>query len=172
MKKFFAKFSLKELVLYGVSILIALIGLVFLILGIVADNGPVDSELYKAQGSLPWRYLGFILMGIGAIFAIIVLCVFAKKIDRVTDRELRRKQRLSAMMSDIDKKEEIVVSEGKIVNETKKVEEKEAEVETKPVETPNEVKKEEPVINQPVEESKKEEPIINQPTDNKPSGDQ
>lgn len=148
------KLSLKELILYGVSALIALIGLIFLILGIVADNLGVTSSLYKVQSGFPWRYLGLILIAVAVIFAIIVLSVFAKKVDRISDREARRKQRLSAMMSDIEKQEEIVVSDGKIVEENKKVEEKEPEVETKPIEpapTPSVEKKEEPVINNPTD---------------------
>ena len=142
--KLLKKLSIKELVLYIISALIALIGLIFLILGVVADNLSVNDPLYLAQANFPWRYLGFILIGIAVIFAIIVLCVFAKKIDRVADRELRRKQRLSAMMSDIEK-EEIVVSEGKIVEEKHEEVKSEPEIEVKPV--VNEAKKEEPVIN-------------------------
>ncbi len=130
----FKKLSRKELVLYCSSIVVGIIGFVFLLLGIIADNLGVTSDLYKAQGNFPWRYLGFIIIGVAVIFAIIVLCVFAKKIDRVTDREIRRKQRLSAMMSDIEKKDEIVVSDGKIVEDKPKAIEKEEEVDTKPVE--------------------------------------
>lgn len=156
--KLLKKLSIKELVLYAISILIALIGLVFLILGIVADNLSVNDPLYLMQAKFPWRYLGFILISIAVVFAIITLCVFAKKIDRVADRELRRKQRLSAMMSDIEK-EEIVVSEGKIVEEKKEEVKDEPEVEAKPIETP----KVEPVVN----EVKKEEPVINNPGENK-----
>lgn len=156
--KLLKKLSIKELVLYAISILIALIGLVFLILGIVADNLSVNDPLYLMQAKFPWRYLGFILISIATVFVIITLCVFAKKIDRVADRELRRKQRLSAMMSDIEK-EEIVVSEGKIVEEKKEEVKDEPEVEAKPIETP----KTEPVVN----EVKKEEPVINNPGENK-----
>lgn len=162
------KLSFKELVLYATSAVIALVGLVFLILGIVADNLGIDSPLYKAQAGFPWRYLGLIIICVAVIFAITVLCVFAKKTDRVADREARRKQRLNAMMSDIEKQEEIVVSDGKIVDEKKVVEEKEEEVETKPVQ-PIETKTEEPKIDQPVEQ-KIEEPKVNQPTDNNPNG--
>lgn len=156
------KLSFKELVLYATSAVIALVGLIFLILGVVADNLGIDSPLYKAQGGFPWRYLGLILISIAVVFAITVLCVFAKKTDRVADREARRKQRLNAMMSDIEKQEEIVVSDGKIIDEKKVVEEKEEEVETKPVQ-PIETKTEEPKIDQPVE---KREEVVNNPTDN------
>mgnify|MGYP003304293471 CR=1 FL=1 len=127
------KLSRTELILYIVSVVIALVGFVFLLLGVIADNLGVDHPLYLAQAKFPWRYLGLILIGVAIIFAIIVLCVYAKKVDRVSDRELRRKQRLSAMMSDIEKKEEIVVSEGKIVDEKPQEDTKEPELETKPI---------------------------------------
>ncbi|MCQ2792447.1 MAG: hypothetical protein MJ208_02875 [Bacilli bacterium] len=136
------KLSKNELILYAVASSIAFIGLVFLLLGIIADNLDINSALNKAQASFPWRYIGLILILGAVIFALIVLLAYAKRIDRVTDRELRRKQRLSAMMSDLDKKEEIVVSEGKIVDNTPTNQEveKEPEVETKPIDNMNEVK--------------------------------
>ena len=136
------KLSKNELILYAVASSIAFIGLVFLLLGIIADNLDINSALNKAQASFPWRYIGLILILGAVIFTLIVLLAYAKRIDRVTDRELRRKQRLSAMMSDLDKKEEIVVSEGKIVDNapTNQEVEKEPEVETKPIDNMNEVK--------------------------------
>lgn len=155
------KLSVKELAFYIAAGVIALVGLVFTLLGVIADNLGVNHPLYKAQGNFPWRYLGLILIGVAVIFAIIVLSVFAKKVDRVTDRELRRKQRLSAMMSDIEKQEEIVVSDGKIVEEEKKVEEeKEEPIETKPIQ-PSEP---------PHEEAKIEQPKVDNPNNNNPSG--
>ena len=166
------KLSKKEIILYASSLVVAVVGLVFLLLGVIADNLGIDSPLYKAQAKFPWRYLGLIIIAVAVIFAIIVLCVYAKKVDRVSDRELRRKQRLSAMMSDIEQKEEIVVSEGKIVEENKPVEEKEEEVETKPVD-PIQPKVEEtkidPVNNQVTEEKKEE--VQPNPTDNQTTGD-
>lgn len=165
LKKLLEKLSVKELALYVTSIVIAILGFVFLIIGVVADNLGVDNPLYQMQAAFPWRYIGFILIGVAVIFAIIVLCAFAKKTDRISDREMRRKQRLSAMMSDIEKQEEIVVSDGKIVEDHKKVEETQEEpVETKPIES-TEPPHEEAKIDQPVEQPKVEEPKVEQPTE-------
>lgn len=131
------KLSRQELIPYAISVVAGVVGLVFLLLGIIADNLDVNHPLNKAQASFPWRYLGLILIIGAVVIFVTTLLVFAKKIDRKADRELRRKQRLSAMMSDVDKQEEIVVSDGKIVeNQSKPVEEKEPELETKPIENP------------------------------------
>lgn len=100
----------KELYFYIGSACGVVIGLVFLIIGIIADHLAVTSALYKMQAAFPWRYIGLIIVGASIIFAIVVLVLYAKKIDRVSDRELRRKHRLSAMMSDVENKEQIIAN--------------------------------------------------------------
>lgn len=101
--------SKKELAWYIGAIIIGVTGLVFIVLGIVGDNLPVDNWLNIVQSAFRWRYLGLILLAFGVIVFIITLLVNAKKVDRVNDRAMRRKQRLSAMMSDIKKDETTVV---------------------------------------------------------------
>lgn len=130
LKKFLKKVSLNELIWYIASIFIMIIGLIFIILGIVGDSLPVDNPLRKVQENFSWRYIGLIIFAFAVIVFIIVLLIYGKKAERVMDREARRKQRLQAMLSDNEeKKETIIVDEhGKIehkkvstveINETK-----------------------------------------------------
>lgn len=101
--------SKKELAWYVGSIIVGVTGLVFIILGIIGDNLQVDNWINIAQAAFPWRYLGLIILLAAVIVFIITLLVNAKKVDRVNDRAMRRKQRLSAMMSDIKKDESTVI---------------------------------------------------------------
>ena len=112
----------KEKACYAASGALGLAGFILIILGIIADNLKPSSELNKAQASFKFRWLGLIFIGAAVAFALIVLLVNAKKTDRVIERETRRKQRLNAMMYDIKKDEQtVVVENGKIVNETKTI---------------------------------------------------
>lgn len=113
------KLTLKEIVLYSASIIIGLVGIVFTILGIVGAHIPVTSSLAKIQIGFSWRWIGLIILAVAVILALITLLVVAKKTDRITEREIRRKQRLSAMMSDIDNKEEtVVINKDELSNNT------------------------------------------------------
>lgn len=124
----FKKLSRSEIICYSVSLFAAVVGLVFLILGIVGSNISVSSTLAKVQANFSWRWIGLIIIGCAAIFALIILLVNARKVDRVTERELRRKQRLTAMMSDIKKEENIVtVENGKLTNPTHTIIDKDAD---------------------------------------------
>lgn len=133
-KKFLAKVSRNELISYVIATIVVVIGLVFLILGIVADNLPVTSELAKAQPAFPWRYIGLIVIAVGITVYLVTLLIYAKQVDRVYDKEKRRKQRLQAMMSDAKDEDTFVVNEqGQVeAKETKTIEE--TPIENKPVE--------------------------------------
>lgn len=128
------KIEKKELRLYIASGLVAIVGVVFLILGIVGSHLSPRSDLYKIQENFSWRYIGLIIIAASVIFALIVLLYFAKKVDRISDRELRRKQRLSAMMQN-DESEKFVVSDGKVVQKQEKKVEEDHTVELQAAET-------------------------------------
>ena len=94
----------KELAWYIIAGIIALIGLAFVVFGIIgshfpgkaSDNWVVISEnaWLKNWSKIGYRYWGIILLGIGAIIAAIALNVFARVGDRDEERALRRRQRL------------------------------------------------------------------------------
>lgn len=122
------KLSRSELICYSISVFVAVAGIVFLILGIVGDNISSSISLAKIQANFSWRWIGLILMGAAIIFALIILLVNARKVDRITEKEQRRKQRLTAMMSDIKKEENtVVVENGKLSNPTHTIIDKDAD---------------------------------------------
>ena len=98
------KFSKKEVVWYVIASLFALIGLVFLVFGIVRDHFPglyEDNWIAASENAwltnwsnIGYRWWGLILLGIGAFIAIVSLTYFAKEGDRDSERALRRAQRL------------------------------------------------------------------------------
>ena len=103
-KKSPKKISKKERNWYIFASIVATIGLLFLIFGIIgdhfpgnyADNWVASSEngWLKNWSKLGYRYWGLILLGIGALVAIISLTVFAKEGDRDAERAARKAQRL------------------------------------------------------------------------------
>ena len=99
-----------ELVAYIIAGLIGLWGLVYLVLGLIAENIDVLSsknELLKASNTIKKLFgMGFVgwgltLMAIGAVIAIIFLAVNAKKSDREFDREARRAARRSRLQNEL-----------------------------------------------------------------------
>lgn len=122
------KLSRSEIVCYAISIFVSVVGLVFVILGIVGSNINTSSALAKAQSKFSWRWIGLIIIGCAVIFALIIMLVNARKVDRITEREQRRKQRLTAMMSDIKKEENtVVVENGKLTNPSHTIIDKDAD---------------------------------------------
>lgn len=93
-----------EIVWYSLCGAIALWGLTYIVLGLLAKYLPLlseqnplvsfDTTIKNLFGldSLSW---GLILLAIGSLLAIIVLLSFAKTADRSYDKSLRRKARLS-----------------------------------------------------------------------------
>lgn len=99
------KLSRKEIAWYVIASIIATLGLIFLVFGIVGDNFPgafednwiIASEnvWLKNWSHIGYRWWGVILIAGAAIIAVIALTVFAKEGDRDTERALRRQQRLA-----------------------------------------------------------------------------
>ena len=114
------KLSNKEIAWYVIAGVIAALGLVSLVFGIVGEHFPgkfednwiaaSESGWIKAWSNLGYRWWGLILLGVAAFIAIVSLTVFAKEGDRDSERALRRAQRL-AMTSNATEAE--VVSEKK-----------------------------------------------------------
>lgn len=131
--KLLNKLKKSELICYSASIFVSVVGIVFVILGIVGSNISQNSQLAKIQLGFNWRWIGLILIGAAVIFALIILLVNAHKSDRIIEKETRRKQRLTAMMSDASKEENTVyVDNGKLVNPTHTIIDKEDDPSLKP----------------------------------------
>ena len=138
-----------ELVAYIVAGLLALWGLVYIVLGLVATYiNVIPSKNYLQQASdsiqkafgLGFFYWGLILLALGALIAIVVLCVFAKKTDRLVEREARRAARRNRLEQELSSKpvepevKDAVVEEIKPVEEAPVVSENEASEEASAVE--------------------------------------
>lgn len=116
MKENTKKISKKEIVWYSISGFIALVGLFFLVLGIVGENIPVvysenwilySEPLWLSNWSgMGYRYWGLILFLAGSLLAVVCLSVFARETDRDSERASRRAQRLG-----IEKVEETKTTE-------------------------------------------------------------
>ena len=98
------KISITELVFYSLSAALGLWGLVYTVLGLVANNLKMplaDNKLKMADnaiaqafglGFLPW---GLIIFSIGALMAFIVLMVYSKSADRDFEKQARRAARVN-----------------------------------------------------------------------------
>ena len=96
----------KEIFWYVFSGVIALVGIVFIVFGIVGDYLPVLASenwvrISEAQAwpftwlNLGYRQLGIILVLIAAFVVMLALTLFAREGDRDAERNLRRAQRLA-----------------------------------------------------------------------------
>ena len=101
MKKF-KNLSLFEIIWYALTGAVAVWGLTFIVLGIVARNLKSTADLVKANASyakamgLGFFNWGMILLATGVVLAVIVLLVFAKQADREVEKQQRRAARLAA----------------------------------------------------------------------------
>ena len=95
-----------EIFWYVLACIFAVAGLAFIVIGIVGDYLPVlasDNWIRTAEKeawpftwlNLGWRYIGIILICIGAFIAVLSLSLFAREGDRDAERKLRRAQRLA-----------------------------------------------------------------------------
>ena len=108
--------SRKEITWYVIAGILAFVGLVFVVFGIVGDHLPVlssdnwvlisESAWLKNWSGMGYRYWGLILLGAGTLIAVIALVYFASSGDRDTERAARRAQRLA-----IESEEEPKVAE-------------------------------------------------------------
>ena len=95
----------KELFWYIFSGIIGLLGLIFLVFGIVGDHWQVlysdnwilqsENVWLKNWSHIGYRWWGLILLGIAAFISIVSLTLFAREGDRDSERALRRAQRLA-----------------------------------------------------------------------------
>lgn len=95
-----------ELVWYCLTGLVGLWGLTYIVLGLVAENLPIQSEdeglvLANSQfakifklGFFSW---GLIILAIAAVAAVVVLLLFSNKVDRDYEKKVRRAQRMAQL---------------------------------------------------------------------------
>ena len=111
------KVTTKEFIWYAACGLIAFLGLVSLVFGIIGYHMNVPSDLnfivkFEEKINFELRYLGIILIGAGAVLSIIVLLFNAKKADREVEKKLRREQRIAAQQNKtIEVKEAVQIIE-------------------------------------------------------------
>lgn len=102
-KSVFKNLSLIELIVYLVAGALALWGLTYIALGLIGSYinvGADDNALLKGSealakvfglGFLGW---GLIILSIGALLAVVCLCINAKKTDKEAEKAARRAARL------------------------------------------------------------------------------
>lgn len=104
------KISVFELVWYILSGLIALWGLTYIVLGLVAqyadlpqhNNALLDaSNRIKRLFGLDFLGWGMILLVIGVVLAVIVLLAVASKAGKTTEKAARRAARLAKLEADM-----------------------------------------------------------------------
>lgn len=104
------KISVFELVWYILSGLIALWGLTYIVLGLVAqyadlpqhNNALLDaSNTIKRLFGLDFLGWGMILLVIGVVLAVIVLLAVASKAGKTTEKAARRAARLAKLEADM-----------------------------------------------------------------------
>ena len=103
------KLNKKEIAWYVIASIIGLLGLIFIVFGIIGSNFPgkfEDNWVVSSENAwlvnwshLGYRWWGVILIAVAAFIASVSLTFFAKEGDRDSERALRRQQRL-AMITD------------------------------------------------------------------------
>ena len=112
------KLSRFEIVFYTLSGLLFIAGIVFVILGIIADHASPNDPLQNAQNAFfSFRYFGLILLSSGTVIAVLSLLLFARGAEKRAEREERRKQRLE-MAEKIEKEEVIDVKSSTVITNT------------------------------------------------------
>ena len=114
MKKVRKNLNVFEIVWYCLMALLAIWGITYIVLGLVAQNLPttasddglvkINSEFAKTFG-LDFFGWGLIILVIAAVSAIVVLLFFAKKVDVKYEKETRRAIRLAQLEKEVDKEE-------------------------------------------------------------------
>ena len=111
----------KEIAWYVFDSFLAVVGLTFIVIGIVGDHLPVKSSdnwvlISEAAWLSNWshmgyRYWGIILLAAGTLIGCTALTMFARSGDRDSERALRRAQRLA-----VTSEEEPVVKEVEVTS--------------------------------------------------------
>ena len=97
-----------EIVVYSIAGAIALWGLTYIVLGLIANYGPIDNDLQQASENLAKLFkLGFfewgiILFCIGMGIGILVLLIIASTVDKTNEKAARRAARLAKIEADMD----------------------------------------------------------------------
>ena len=141
-----------ELVWYILTGLVGAWGLTYIVLGLIAQNLPIQSKddgLVKVNGEFAKTFKldffgwGLIILAIAAVAAVIVLILFSTKVDRDYEKNVRRAQRMAQMEAEEmkleeEEKEQAVDAEVEPVKKEQPAPEKEEkpaeEVEKKPEE--------------------------------------
>lgn len=100
------KLKKSEIFWYTLAALFGVVGVAFIVIGIIGDYLPVlasDNWVRISESSawpfawlhLGYRYLGIILVLIAAFIGMLSLTLFAREGDRDAERNLRRAQRLA-----------------------------------------------------------------------------
>lgn len=106
--------SIFEIVWYLLTGAVAIWGIVYIVLGLVAQYYPSTSEKnplfdvnnrFTSTFGLSFLYWGLIIFGIGVVAAVACLCLTAKTTDREAEKAQRRAARLAAVETP---KEEVV----------------------------------------------------------------
>ena len=107
--------SIFELVVYILSGLLGLWGLVYLALGFAVNFLRFDHALViydksiEASSHMGLLFQGLLILACAVLVAVTILCVFAKGADREFEKEQRRKQARMSRRKPTDGNEEIVV---------------------------------------------------------------
>ena len=124
------KVTNKEFVWYLAAGLLAFIGLVAIIFGIIGYHmsGPSVTNFivsFEEKINFGLRYIGLIFVAAGVVLAVCVLLYNAKKADREVEKKIRREQRLAAQANQtIEVKKAVEIIEEKPVVEVQPVESK------------------------------------------------
>jgi hypothetical protein len=124
------KVTTKEFLWYLGAGLLAFLGLVAIVFGIVGYHmtGPTGSNFvvaFEDKIKIELRYIGLIFIAAGVVLAVVALLFNAKKADREVEKKIRREQRLAAQANQtIEVKKAVEIIEEKPVVEVQPVESK------------------------------------------------
>ena len=120
-----SKVTTKEFIWYAICGLVATLGLICIIFGIVGDHMGVPASenfvtVFEDKIHFELRYIGLIAIAVAVIVFIICLLVNAKKADREVEKKLRRELRVAAQSNaTIEVKKAVEVIEEKPAEEAK-----------------------------------------------------
>ena len=101
-----------ETVVYSISGAVALWGLTYIVLGLIATYGPLDNEIEKFNTSFAKTFKlglfdwGLIIFLIGMAVGIIVLLVIATTVDKTNEKAARRAARLAKIEAEMTANQE------------------------------------------------------------------
>ena len=124
------KVTTKEFLWYLGAGLLAFLGLVAIIFGIIGYHmaGPTGTNFitaFEEKIKFELRYIGLIFIAGGLVISVIALLYNAKKADREVEKKIRREQRLAAQANQtIEVKKAVEIIEEKPAVEVQPVESK------------------------------------------------